>query len=509
MAPILPPVFPGGVEAAELRNGSRVVALLALQGLAATSVMAVGSLAVGWIAPASQVDDHPLVSSLRQSDVGTGVAKLAVIIGVAWMLRLWVTSGHLLRGLSVSDSRRVGMLALLWSAPFLVAPVLFSRDVFSYIALSRLQSEGINPFEHGTGALPTYLSDGADPLWANSPAPYGPLWMLLSGAVFGLTGAEPTSALLVFRLLAIVGIVLLIVFVPQLAELAGADPGTAVWLSVLNPMVLFHLSASAHNDALMVGLMLAGLTMALHGRLGLGVLLVTAAGMVKVPALVLLPFVAVLRAGLVASWWRRVSAAATVATQSVATMAVLTLLAGLGTGWVANLSTPSKVDTWLSPVTAIGRTLGALTEAAEWGASESVLGGFRVVGLVATAALLCWLVCTASRRTIVRGAALAMLALVALGPVVQPWYLLWLLPLMAVAVADPREQRWIVGASVGLSVYSVANTAATTASWAALDEGIAALVAVGIVAAVLMVSRRAREILVAPSRAALADVRAA
>ena len=38
----------------------------------------------------------------------------------------------------------------------------------------------------------------------------------------------------------------------------------ALWLGALNPLVLFHLIAGGHNEALMLGAMLAGLVVAWH-----------------------------------------------------------------------------------------------------------------------------------------------------------------------------------------------------------------------------------------------------
>ena len=54
---------------------------------------------------------------------------------------------------------------------------------------------------------------------------------------------------------------------PRLARRCGMDPVAALWLSVLNPLLLFHLIAGGHNEALMIGAMLAGLVLALDRHL--------------------------------------------------------------------------------------------------------------------------------------------------------------------------------------------------------------------------------------------------
>jgi hypothetical protein len=47
---------------------------------------------------------------------------------------------------------------------------------------------------------------------------------------------------------------------------------------------------------------------------------------------------------------------------------------------------------------------------------------------------------------------LALGALVMLGPVVHPWYLLWALVPLAAGTQDPRILRWAIGLSVGMSL---------------------------------------------------------
>ena len=52
----------------------------------------------------------------------------------------------------------------------MAAPVLFSRDVYSYIAQSRLMPHGVNPYVYGTGVYDTFFTDGADAMWKHGEA---------------------------------------------------------------------------------------------------------------------------------------------------------------------------------------------------------------------------------------------------------------------------------------------------------------------------------------------------
>lgn len=471
-------------------ESSRLWWRVGLPGLLASTVLAAGAVAVGWLAPASPMSADPLLTAVRDSPSGSVLGKVLVVMGASGMLRVWFTAAPLARGLTVEQSRRLGALALVWALPLLLAPVLFSRDVYSYITLSRLAPSGINPYEEGTGALFTAWLDGADPMWHHSPSPYGPLWTTVSSHVFHLTGANAVGALAAFRITALVGVVLMVVFLPRLAELAGGEPGRATWLAVLNPLVLFHVSASAHNDALMVGLLVVGLVMALTHRAVAAVVLVSVAGAIKAPALVVLPFVGVAWAGRNAPLSARMTTWAGVAGLSAATLAGLTLLSGQGFGWVTNLSAPAKVETWLSPATVLGRTVGFVAEALTPASADDVLTATRVVGVLLSFGLVGYLSLTSGARSVARGAAVAMVALVLLGPVMQPWYVLWALPLVAALPLTRAELRAAVATTVGFSIYSVATTSATTDSIATVPDGVVVVASVLAMGVVVMARRR-------------------
>ena len=164
----------------------------------------------------------------------------------------------------------------------------------------------------------------------------------------------PSSGALLFRLIALTGIALMIVYLPRLAHAHGIDPPKAVWLALLNPLVLMHFVAGAHNDALMVGLMVAGLALAVERHPIIGIVLIGLAGAVKPIALVVLPFAGLVWAGTRASWPQRIWAWVRASAIVLAVFAVLSVAVGVGLGWVASLSTPGTVRTWLSPPTALG-----------------------------------------------------------------------------------------------------------------------------------------------------------
>ena len=75
---------------------------------------------------------------------------------------------------------------------------------------------------------------------------------------------------------------------------------------MLNPIVLMHFVSGAHNDALMVGLVVAGLALAAQQRCIWGAVAVSLAVAVKPIALIALPFVGLLWAGRDGGWVDRI-----------------------------------------------------------------------------------------------------------------------------------------------------------------------------------------------------------
>ena len=90
---------------------------------------------------------------------------------------------------------------------------------------------------------------------------------MIAKGVVALTGEHVIAGVLVQRLVELLGVAMIVWAVPRLARRCGMDPVAALWLSVLNPLLLFHLIAGGHNEALMIGAMLAGLVLALDRHL--------------------------------------------------------------------------------------------------------------------------------------------------------------------------------------------------------------------------------------------------
>ena len=173
-------------------------------------------------------------------------------------------------------------------------PILLSTDVFSYIAYARMGVEhGLNPYLHGPSAIasdPVYQYVGHD--WKHVATAYGPLYTLLSYplAPLGLRGA--LWAMKLEALLASAGTLALIW---RCARARRLDPVLAIVVVGANPLYVVYGLGGAHNDLLMLLLMMAAVSLTLVGRPSPGrdaaaAACVVAGALVKATVAALLPF---------------------------------------------------------------------------------------------------------------------------------------------------------------------------------------------------------------------------
>ena len=212
---------------------------------------------------------------------------------------------------------------LLWMLPLLVAPPMYSKDVYSYLAQSQIARNGLDPYRVGPApglGLDHVFTLSVPSLWRETPAPYGPLFLWIGRGISELTGENVVAAVLCHRLVVLAGVGLIVWATPRLARRCGVAEVSALWLGATNPLLFMHLVAGIHNEALMLGLMLTGTEFALRGiessrrlvprpvrwprhradwrqwapltMLILGAVLIAMSSQVKLPSLLALGFVA-------------------------------------------------------------------------------------------------------------------------------------------------------------------------------------------------------------------------
>jgi alpha-1,6-mannosyltransferase len=426
-------------------------------------LMGLGSLGAG-TAPVlgNPVVGRPLLGLFNRMPT----ASLAVAYtGIVMVVLAWLWLGALaVPGRARLISRaQLDRTMLMWAVPLLVAPPMFSRDVYSYLAQSAMTDRGLDPYVLGPAdalGVDHPLVRGIPTIWRNTPAPYGPLFLTLGRPIDWIAGDDVVLGVLLHRTLAVAGLVMIVWALPRLARRVGVSPGFALWLGVANPLVLFHLVSGAHNEALMIGLMLVGLELALRRpvvgpSLLSGTALIAAAAQVKVPAALALGFVTVWLAHHRGGRLRDLGAAALVGGVAAVTTVAIGLGSGLGFGWAGALGTPNAVRSWMSAATDLGLLAGWIGSRLSLGDhTSSVLVLARAAGLVAAmtvCVLLLWR-CRQGKMEPLAGLGIGLGAVVLLGPVVHPWYLLWAAIPLAASATQPAFRITATVASAVLAV---------------------------------------------------------
>jgi alpha-1,6-mannosyltransferase len=388
---------------------------------------AVGS---GLSAPGLWFYDTP--AQVLGADPDVASALVAPFTAVAVWAAGWLVAGLARRrGASVRSLLAVGTV---WTLPLLLAPPLFSPDVYAYTAIGAAIQHGVDPYLHGPGAAGDIAAvRGAEPFWRDSPTPYGPPFLALLSLLSRLFDEDLLSVLLALRVLSVAAMVTLAFSVVGLARRWGVDPARAVWLGVVNPLVLVHAVSANHNDVLMLALVLPGLLLASSGRPLWGAVLCGAAAGIKVTALVVVLAIGVEHARRQRGWWRRLRALLAAGVVGTGTFVVLAEAAGYGWGWLANLSVPGRAVVPLTPSTALAIAVDA---------GHPPLHAVRLV-VSGVGAILCLLLLTALPRWgLARVTGWLLLVVVAVGPVVWPWYLM--APIMVFATSGERRERQVV-----------------------------------------------------------------
>lgn len=379
---------------------------------------------------------------------GHDLLTAAFYAGIAALALAWAGLGARVIAGPPVPLRRLRQVAALWAAPLLVAPVVLSSDMFTYLGQGGVAHLGLDPYLLGPGLAlhPGPLLASVPRVWRTTPAPYGPAFLALTAVLSGVAPHHMVAAVLGIRALDGVGLVLLAWSLPRLARANGGDPARATWLGLCSPLVLLAYVLSGHNGALMVGLLAAGLALAAGSdrRQPAALAVCTLAAMVKAPA----------AAGVVVlglAWARRgadrrqVGRRLALGAAAVASTAVaVTLACGLGWRWLSPavlVGTPTTVHTWLTPVSVLATPAAwLLTHLGIASSPAGLLGWARLAGgavALVWGALLVWKA-PALGTTLATG--LLLLGVVVASPVVWPWYLAWGLALLATTRAGQRSR---------------------------------------------------------------------
>ncbi len=424
-------------------------------GMLGSVLITIGALGAG-----STRQHDPLLESLHMSWMrfGHGLVLSSIVLwtGVGLMLIAWVALG---RRVLAGGATEFIMKATtgFWLAPLLVSVPVFSRDTYSYLAQGALLRDGLDPYAVGPIANPNILLDNVSPIWTITTAPYGPAFILVAKLVTMIVGNNLVAGTMLLRLCMLPGLALLMWATPRLARQLGADGSTALWICVLNPLVLIHLMGGVHNEMLMVGLMAAGIALSFGGRHVLGTTLITVAIAVKATAGISLPFLVWVwmrhlrdRRGYRPAWAFLAATAISLLIFAIV-FGILSAVAGVGLGWLTALAGSVKIINWLTVPTAAANLIHAFGSRFFSVEFYALLRVTRFIGIaiIAVSLPLLWWRYRRDDRAALTGIAWSMLIVVLFVPAALPWYYSW--PL---AVAAPLAQsRRAVAIIAGLSTW--------------------------------------------------------
>jgi len=452
-----------------------------LFGATGTVLMAIGALGAG----ARPVVQDPTFG-VRLLNLPSRIQTVSLTMtttGAVMMALAWLMLGRFALGSRRMSRGDLDRTLLLWMLPLLPAPPMYSKDVYSYLAQSQISLEGLDPYRVGPASglgLSHVFTLSVPTLWRETPAPYGPLFLWIGRGISALTGENIVAAVLCHRVVELIGVGLIVWATPRLARRCGVAEVSALWLGAANPLVIMHLVAGVHNEALMLGLMLAGAEFALRGisdikaprllptswrpgpdwePLGLliaGSILITLSSQVKLPSLLALGFVTMALARRCGGNLRALAlAGAGMTALSLAVMAIVGWASGLGFGWIYTLGTANVVRSWMSPPTLLALGTGQVGILLGLGDhTTAVLGLTRAIGVLIITVMVSWLLFAVFRGRLhpIGGLGVALGVTVLLFPVVQPWYLLWaIIPLAAWATRTGfREAAILITLIVGI-----------------------------------------------------------
>ncbi len=327
------------------------------------------------------------------------------------------------------------------NALFLLAPPLLSQDVFSYIAYARLGADhGLNPYSHAPNDIPLDAVYG----FAGSKAAsnvYGPLFTVASYPLGLMSVPLAFWTLKVVAFAATLGVVW---FTGRAAVELGRDPRLAVAAVGLSPVTMAHVVGGAHNEALTMLLVVAGVWLFVRERERAGGFVAALGSGVKASAAVPLPFML----AATRDRWRTLAA---MIGAGVVTLVVALLAFGSdavdGLGLISdNQNRTSKYSLPHKGVDLVELLAGSVDR-------DAWADAFRLLLVALLGMFVVWLLWRVlrDRDWWIDATGWATLGVLLASAWLVPWYLLWLLPFAALA----RDRRLLV-ACTAFSAYTLA-----------------------------------------------------
>jgi alpha-1,6-mannosyltransferase len=428
-------------------------------GVIGSTLLLLASLGAGGILIRDPVLGAGPLSWIRYGH-GRALATGLLYVGFGLVVWAWVRLGRYVFAGRIG-ARPIVIAALAWMAPLVIAPPLFTRDVFSYLGQGAQLLYGLDPYSYGPAGLDVLpdVVQNVHPLWQTTPAPYGPLFLLIAKGIVALTGNQVIAGVIVTRLVLMTGLAGLLWALPRLVRHLGGNLPVTMWLAVASPMTVIHLVGGPHNDLLMLAFLVVGVLAALERKHVVAIVLVTVGMLIKPTAAVALPFLVWVWANHLPaeqSLRRRFVKAVTPSLGIFGVVFVAGTWISLGSfnlGWVTGLQAPQMIANWLNFPTGIGEIVHTLVNLVVDVPTSPFVTVARAIAWLALAAVIVrqwWLARHGGNEAILR-MAITLLAVAIFAPPTLPWYLTWGF-VIAAAFSWRRTHLAVV---VGVSMFLV------------------------------------------------------
>lgn len=185
---------------------------------------------------------------------------------------------------------------IIWTIIFFASAILlfsynaFSYDLFNYIFDAKIITYyGQSPYEHKALDYPS------DPMlgfmhWTHRTYPYGPLWLGITTPLSFLGGGYFLPTFYIFKLLMVGAYLLCSVMIYKIAKKTKlVNPVFALTFFALNPFVMVESLVSAHNDIVMMGLVMTSAYLLISKHKFKGFLFFALSVLVKFATILLIP----------------------------------------------------------------------------------------------------------------------------------------------------------------------------------------------------------------------------
>lgn len=372
-------------------------------------------------------------------------------ITIIAMFVVYLRALHVLKEERKKSQNSTKNIIIKFAILFLVTTLLsfpaLSTDVFDYIATNRvLFVHQANPWLHPPQDFPQdefiYLGS-----WKFRASVYGPVQFLTSSLVYLLAGSNIILNIIAFKVINVIFTVAVIILVKKLLEEKASSRlvfGLAVF--AWNPLLHIEIIGNAHNDIIMTFFSVLGLYLVLKKRESWGAFALAAAVLAKIAAALFVPIIA---------FWLIGKGQKRKALKFLAIFITATLIgfASLGKGFLGLLiNLGDQLGLYLRSLPTILRFLFLKVGLQ----NTKAMIAEKILTIPPFIAIFVILIRKIRRTSLIPSLVIAMLSyLIISSPMLQPWYLIWVLPFVSLLPPGRLQNGAIIFSFTSLIYYSI------------------------------------------------------